>query len=112
MTDEPKRVPMVVDGRTLTVKSPEPDQLLAWMGLVSGLSGDLTDRDQDEINDDLTLIMDAILSLFEDPDERRWFRRASVLGKAKLSDVVQAVVDAGQEQAPTTGPKPKVRRAR
>lgn len=112
MTDESKQVTMVVDGRTLAVKSPEPDQLLAWMGLVGSLQGDLAEREQSEVTEDLTLIMDAILGLFEDDDERRWFRRASVLGKAKLSDVVEAVVNAGQEQAPTTGPKPKVRRAR
>lgn len=112
MTDEPKRVTMVVDGRTLTVKTPDPDQLLAWMGLVSSLTGDLEDREQDEVTDDLTLIMDAILSLLEDPQERRWFRRATVLGHAKISDVVAAVVEAGKEPAPTTGPKPKVRRAR
>lgn len=101
---------MVVDGRTLTVKVPEPDQLLAWMGLVSSLTGDLSEREQAEINEDLTLIMDAILGLFEDDDERRWFRRATVLGKAKLTDVVQAAVSAGVEPE-AAAPKPKVRRA-
>lgn len=110
MTDEPKQVTMVVEGRTLTVKTPEPDQLLAWMGLVNGLQGELETREQDEVNEDLTLIMDAILSLFGDADERRWFRRAAVLGKAKLSDVVQAVVASGEETP--AAPKPKVRRAR
>lgn len=101
---------MVVDGRTLTVKAPDPDQLLAWMGLTASLTGDLTDRDQAEVNEDLTLIMEAILGLFEDDDERRWFRRATVLGKAKLTDVVAAVVSADSEpEAPA--PKPKVRRA-
>lgn len=101
---------MVVDGRTLTVKVPDPDQLLAWIGLTSSLTGDLSERDQVEINEDLTLIMDAILGLFEDEDERRWFRRATVLGKAKLTDVVAAVVTSGAEPE-AAAPKPKVRRA-
>jgi hypothetical protein len=112
MADDVKRVTTVVDGRTLTLHAPGEEQVLAWMGLAGSLSEDLTERDPGEVTEDVTLIMDALLGLFETDEDRRWFRRAAVLGRAKLSDLMRAVVDDAEQAAVVkTGPKPRVRRA-
>ena len=111
MADDVKRVTTVVDGRTVTLHAPADEQVLAWMGLAGSLSGDLTDRSTEEVTEDVTLIMDALLGLFETDEDRRWFRRASVLGKAKLSDLLRAVVEDAENTAAAKIVKPKVRRA-
>jgi hypothetical protein len=80
------------------------------MGLAGSLTGDLEDRSQEEVTEDVTLIMDAFMGLFETDADRRWFRRAAVLGKAKLSDALQAVLIDVEDETPAK-PKPKVRRA-
>jgi hypothetical protein len=110
MADEANTVPLVVDGRTLAVRRPDPEQVLAWMGLAGYLAQDLGDRPQAEISEDVSLILEAILGLFESDEDRRWFRRATVLGKARISDVLSGLVtDAEESTKPVV--KPKVRRA-
>lgn len=111
MAEEANLVTLVVDGRTVSLHRPDPEQVLAWMGLAGGLSGDLSAREQEDITEDVTLIMDAVLGLFATDEDRRWFRRAAVLGKARLSDALKGLIDDAEETAEPVKAKPKVRRA-
>lgn len=111
MADEVKWVDLPVEGRILKIREPDPEQILAWMGLLSDLTGDLSDVEQSEVTESVTLIMDAVLGLFQTDDDRRWFRRAAVLGKTKLSDALRAIMSEMEDVEPEK-PKARVRRAR
>lgn len=101
-------------GREVLLKRPTDDQIMGWMGIAGSMVEQGEDLGEDEEGRqelilDIGLVFDALLSCFVEDKDRRMFRREVVLGNASIEDLVKAVMP-GKEEAPTTGPKPRVRR--
>jgi hypothetical protein len=105
-----------VAGREVFLRRPTDDQIMGWMGVAGALKEGANEAEDnfDDMVEDVGLIFDAILSAFVEDKDRRQFRRDVVMGRATITDLVEALMpnpDA-EAEAPKTGPKPRVRRAK
>lgn len=93
MAEERKIVTVDLVGRKVKLRLPTEDQLVAWLGLAGGLSGQDEELDGKTVVEDVTLFLDAMLDTFVDDDDRRAYRRAVTLGQATLSDLFQRLTE-------------------
>lgn len=86
-----------VAGRTVRLRQPNEDQIVAWMGIVGFIASEDHDAEDDEhtkeLVGDVTLFLDAMLASFVEDADRKAFRRAVAMGKARLADLFGALIN-------------------
>lgn len=109
MTDQVK---YVIGDREVVFNRPTDGQIAALIKLVEGIRKANSAQANAQVMHLFARLLNIFDALMADPDDIEHVEDMMIAGKLDLMELMNVIKQFSDEEAPTTGPKPRARRAR